>query len=292
MTSPSTSSIWICLAALAVPTVAAAQAETSLPSTPPPTSQSAIQIPDPDLQLVQSEPEFTLSALPTTLRMPVGKFSFRMTHRFARPIASGSAGDFFADLFGFDSAARVGLEVRYGIRPGTEATVYRTNDRSIQFLGQHEFLRQDTSRPLTVHGLLAVEGANNFSEDFSGTLGAVISHQIAERGAFYAQPMIVLNTNPLDSDLTDNNHTLLLGLGARWRLGDRRVYVVVEAAPRLGGFDAGVDHISFAIERRAGGHMFQFNVSNSLGTTMRQVARGGSSNTDWYVGFNLTRKFF
>src|SRR5262245_44704266 len=72
--------------------------------------------PDPDLQTSLAEPDFTLSALPTTLRLPARSFSFRLTHRFTRPIAEGSAGDFFADLFGFDGSARIGLELRYGLR--------------------------------------------------------------------------------------------------------------------------------------------------------------------------------
>ena len=38
--------------------------------------------------------------------------------------------------------------------------------------------------------------------------------------------------------------------------------------------------------------MFQFNVSNGFGTTLGQLAAGGISNDDWYIGFNLSRKFF
>lgn len=257
-----------------------------------PQSVQPLAPPDPDRELVLAEPEFTLSALPTTLRMPARKFSFRLTHRFSRPIGEGSVGDFFADFFGLDSSALVGLELRYGIRPGTQATVYRTSNRDIQFLGQHEVWRQDASRPVTLQAVATIEGSNNFSEDFATALGGVISHQFSGRGAIYAQPTIVVNSNPLASDFTDNNHTLYLGLGGRWRLGERKVYVVVEAAPRLFGYDGGVDHVSFAIERRSGGHMFQFTVANSLGTTLRQVARGGIRNEDWYVGFNLTRRFF
>ena len=45
-------------------------------------------------------------------------------------------------------------------------------------------------------------------------------------------------------------------------------------------------------DKRYGGHVFQFNVSNALGTTMRQVARGGQGYDDWFVGFNLSRRFF
>ena len=54
----------------------------------------------------------------------------------------------------------------------------------------------------------------------------------------------------------------------------------------------GVTMISFGLEQRAGGHLFQLNFSNGFGTTLAQVARGGSRRDDWYLGFNLSRKFY
>ena len=42
----------------------------------------------------------------------------------------------------------------------------------------------------------------------------------------------------------------------------------------------------------AGGHSFQINVSNGFGTTLGQLAGGGVSYDDWYIGFNISRKFF
>ena len=49
---------------------------------------------------------------------------------------------------------------------------------------------------------------------------------------------------------------------------------------------------SVAIEMRAGGHSFQINFSDGFGTTMAQIARGGFDSDDWYLGFNISRKFF
>jgi hypothetical protein len=60
----------------------------------------------------------------------------------------------------------------------------------------------------------------------------------------------------------------------------------------VAGYDPGVNHGTFAIEKRAGGHTFQLNFSNSFATTMGQLARGGFTNDDWYLGFNISRKFF
>ena len=278
---------------LSSPSQANAQSE-STPPPPLPLPAAAIQgDPDPDLDLVVEEPDFTLAALPTTLRMPRHKFGFRISHRFSRPIAQGDVSDFFADFFGFDSSAKIGFELRYGLLSGTQVAVHRTNDRAIQFSGQHELMRYEPDKHfITVHALGAIEGRNNFSEKFGGAVGAAFSLPFQGHGALYAEPIFVINTNIDPFDEEGEQHTFMIGFGGRWRLGaNSRTYVVAEVVPRLSGYRPGVEHTSFAIERRAGGHMFQFNVSNSLGTTFRQIAQSSPRN-DWYVGFNLTRKFW
>ena len=63
--------------------------------------------------------------------------------------------------------------------------------------------------------------------------------------------------------------------------------------------DRGLEAIAYAyaemtrhaLEKRVGGHFFQLNVSNALGTTMAQIAQGGPQQNNWFLGFNLSRKF-
>ncbi len=117
-----------------------------------------------------------------------------------------------------------------------------------------------------------------------------MSREIGRAAAVYIEPTWVNNTNPLPSELTDDNSAFLLGVGGRVRVS-RRAYLVAEAAPRLSGFDPGSAHASVGVEMRAGGHAFQLNFSRSLATTMGQVARGGSGD-DWFIGFNISRKFW
>ena len=47
----------------------------------------------------------------------------------------------------------------------------------------------------------------------------------------------------------------------------------------------------FAIEKRAGAHVFQLNFSNSELGTFAQTGAGGLPGS-LFLGFNLTRKFF
>src|SRR5262245_1848638 len=108
---------------------------------------------DDDLEPSLTEPDFVVATIPTTLRLPRHKLVFRLTHRFARPLGEGDFGDLVEDFFGFDSAALVGLELRFGLFSGTQLGVYRTNDRTIQFFLNRDIVQQSHA-PIGI-GLLA-----------------------------------------------------------------------------------------------------------------------------------------
>jgi hypothetical protein len=245
---------------------------------------------DPDARVDALQPDFNLAALPTTLRMPVHKTAFRVTHRFMRPLGQGDFGDLASDLFGFDSGAQIGLELRYGLARGTQIGVHRTSERTIQIFGQHNILNERSGRPIGLDALATLEGGNNLRERYQSALGAVISRNVGRLAALYAEPMWIANTNPA-ADAGSDNNTILLGLGARLRVRPS-TYLLAEISPRLGGYDPGVSQMSFGLEGRAGGHLFQLNVSNGFGTTLGQIARGAFTNDDWHIGFNIARKFF
>jgi Membrane bound beta barrel domain (DUF5777) len=244
-----------------------------------------------DAQLKPEEPDFTLISLPTALRLPKFKSAFRVTHRFTRPLGEGDFGDLVGDLFGIDSGAVIGLEYRFGIVPGGQIGIHRTSGKTIEFFGEYGVLRQGGRVPLEVAALASVEGSDNFKDPKSPALGAIVSRHIGTYAALYVEPIWVNNSNPLPKQLADNNDTFMIGIGARVRIRPT-VYIVAEASPRAAGYKPGVNHASFALEKRAGGHSFQLNFSNAFGTTMGQIARGGGSNSDWYMGFNISRKFF
>jgi hypothetical protein len=281
---------------LAAPALAQDPPPPPPPDPPPPAVVEVIDLGEPDLPFVPSEPDFTLVALPTTLRLPAGRWGFRVAHRFTRPLAQGSLVDLASDFFGFDSSAIVGLEVRYGIRPGVQVALLRTSDRTMQFLGQLSVLQQRDERSFGLDAIAALQGLDNFTEGYTTTLGLNASRRVEDRGAIYAQPMLVINplpenVAPAPGSDDPGNVTFMVGLGARLRLG-RSTYVVGEFVPRLTGPDVSSDHVSFALERRKGGHSFQINFSNSFATTLGQVARGYGGSGEWHIGFNITRKFY
>jgi hypothetical protein len=244
------------------------------------------------------EPDFTVVNLPTTLRLPRHGAAFRLTHRFTRPLGEGDFGDLVKSFFGFDSAAQVGLELRFGLFPGTHLGVYRTNDRAIDFFMKQDVLRQ-TGHPVGVSILGAVEGLDNFSEEHSPGLALVVSRKLGTRATVYVEPAWVGNT-ARPGEPADHDSTVFVGLGARVRLGSSE-YLVGELAPRHAGgkgtspvrpSERAANHMSFGLEKRVGGHSFQLNFSNYFATTLATIARGAASGDDWHIGFNLSRKFF
>ena len=266
------------------PAAQAPQTQTAPAQAPPAAERS-------DRAVNPSQPDFTIIALPTTLRMPKFASAFRVTHRFTRSLGGGSFGDLASDFFGLDSAAQIGLEYRFGIMAGTQVGIHRTNDRTIELFAQHQVLRQRGRMPLGLDALAAFEGANNLHEHHSPSIGAIVSREFGVHGAAYVEPIYVNNTNPLPKALVDHNSTFMVGIGGRARLLSK-LYLVGEIIPRVAGYEPGSNQASVGLEGRAGGHSFQVNFSNGWGTTLGQIARGGVDNHSWYLGFNISRKFF
>jgi uncharacterized beta barrel domain-containing protein DUF5777 len=255
-------------------------------------SSAAFAQDDDDTVLQPAQPDFTLAALPTSLRLARFKSAFRVTHRFTRPLDCDTcSSSLFGDLFGLDNGAIIGLEYRFGIVRNGQIGIHRTSDKTIEFFGEYGVVRQDKGLPLDLSVLVSVEGTNNFQDEYSPTIGAIVSRTVGEHAAFYVEPIYVHHANVFQQSIVPEENTFMIGLGARVRVRPT-VYVVGEFTPRVSGYRPGNDQGSVAIEKRAGGHMFQLNFSNSFGTTMGQIARGGASTNDWYMGFNITRKFF
>lgn len=283
------SAVWMFAGTLALGVPASAQT----PAAPPQHASDPAAAPAPqddDAVFDPLQPDFTVTTIPTTLRLPKFKSAFRLTHRFARPLGQGDFGDLVSDFFGFDSGAQIGLEYRISLMRRSQVGIYRTSDKTIEFFGQYGAIKEGDRWPLSLDAVLAIEGTNNFRDEYSPAFGAVLSKRLETHAVVYAEPLLIVNTN-LDPAATGDDNTLLLGLGARVRVLPT-VYLVGEFQPRLAGFKPGAHNGSFGIEKRAGGHVFQLNFSNTLGTTPGQLARGGFTASDWHIGFNLTRRFF
>jgi hypothetical protein len=255
-----------------------------------PTGQPATAAQEDDSTIHPGEPDYTLISLPTALRLPVFGSAFRVTHRFARPL-NDNFGDVASDLFGLDSGAQIGLEYRFGIVRNGEIGIHRTSDRTLEFFGQYGIVRQNSLHPVDVTILASIDGTNNFRDQYTPAFGAIVSRRFSERGAVYVEPTWVHDSNVLPASMDEARDTFMIGLGGRLRVRPT-VSVAAEFSPRTSGYRPGVNHAGFAVEKRVGGHVFQLNFSDSSATTPGQIARGGPTPRDWFLGFNISRKFF
>jgi hypothetical protein len=169
--------------------------------------------------------------------------------------------------------------------------IHRTSDKTLEFFGQYGLVRQKPNRPVDVTVLASVEGTNNFRDQYTPALGAIVSTRFGEWAALYVEPTWVHHSNVQPSSVTDADDTFMIGVGGRLRVRPT-VSVAAEVSPRTSGYRPGVNHASFALEKRVGGHVFQLNFSDSFATTVGQIARGGPAAKDLYLGFNISRKFF
>jgi len=200
----------VTLIAVMWPQVAGAQTKPAPAPAPAPED-------DPDRDPNRNQPDFTIVNLPTTLRVPRFKSAFRVTHRFGRPLGAGDFGDLANDFFGLDSGAQIGLEYRFGLIRGGQVGIHRTSNKTIELFGQYNVLEERKNGVIGLDAFYSIDGTNNFKDSYTPALGIVVSRELGGYGAIYVEPMWVNNSNPLPSELTDDNDTFTLGIGGRLR---------------------------------------------------------------------------
>jgi uncharacterized beta barrel domain-containing protein DUF5777 len=292
------------IARLADAVPAAAQ---SPPATTEATPAASIVREDDDAVLKLAEPDFVVVNLPTTLRLPLFKSNFRLTHRFAGNLRNGTLGQQAGNLFGIDQGAIIGLEYRFAVARHVQAAFYRSSfDKTIQLYGKYDAAQQQRSMPVSISPLVSIEGTDNFQEKYAPAAGVVVSREFGTRVAGYVTPMWVHNTaasldviahdhgggaHTKSADATHSpRNTTYVGLGGRIRLGSS-TYVAAEVALRAQGYAPDQSGYGVSIEKRVGAHMFSLTFTNTFATTFAQIARGGAANS-LFLGFNLGRKFF
>jgi hypothetical protein len=292
------------MATLVAPARVAAQ---SGPETNVATPAASVAQDDDDAALDPAEPDFVVVNLPTTLRLPLFKSNFRLTHRFAGNLRNGTFGQQAGNLFGIDQGAIIGFEYRFAVARHAEAAFYRSGfEKTIQLYGKYDALQQRRSMPVSISALVSIEGTDNFQDKYAPAVGVVISRRVGSRFAGYITPMWAHNTAASLEAITHDHDagahtesaeashvhrdTTYVGLGGRVRFANS-AYVAAEVAVRAQGYAPDEPGYGVSLEKRVGAHMFSLTFTNTFATTFAQLARGGAANS-LVLGFNHGRKFF
>ncbi len=237
-------------------------------------------------------------------RKAPGSLDFRIAHRFGA-LNSGSY-----NLFGLDYATmRISLE--YGINDFITAGVGRsTYQKTVDAYAKASILRQRKgSRPMPISVLVysnvAVNGVkwsdpnrtNYFSSRLSYTHQLIIGRKFSETFSFQLSPTVVHKN--LVPAVGDPNNIYAVGGAGRIKIS-RRMALTGEYVYRIPPptettyFTNYHNSLSLGLDIETGGHVFQFQLSNSL----PMFERGFITETDqsWtkgaiHIGFNITRDF-
>ncbi len=240
---------------------------------------------------IPAQTDLNLINIPTTKSLRRHQSYFRLTHRFARDLRRGDLGELASDLFSLDNGAVIGVEYRFAITGNLHAGVNRSMlSKTIQTFAKWDAVRQGDSVPVSVSLTGSFEGLDNLRREYQPGVAVTLSKTFGDALAIYATPAYVWKTQAVDFiEGQDDANTAFLGLGARVRFSTSG-YIVGEYTPRVYGYDPNRGVWGVGLEKRTGGHTLQLNLTNAFGTTLGQIARGGSPH-DIYLGFNITRQF-
>ncbi len=233
--------------------------------------------------------------LPTTTTIGRGEFLFRISHRFQPPISSG-----WDSFFGLDGPAFILFSFGYGISDNLTLTLGRSKlYQEWELYADWLIFEQGEKSPIPLSAALHI-GGNLVTQDepadvdWSGRFrfGALLSLSYQASNAFsvLVVPAFSSNTNFWENP---SEGTFSLGLGGRFMfLPD--LSLIAEWIPVLAGFKDTTNGWGVGLEKKIGGHVFQFFVTNSLGITASQFVTGGDlklQDGDFRLGFNIFRTF-
>lgn len=234
--------------------------------------------------------------LPTTQTIDQGSFLFRISHRFMQAVRSG-----YGSFYGLDGPSVILIGFGYGISDRLGVSLSRTNNfQEMEFEFSWLLLDQDGSKPLPFS--FALQGGPSLvtqsrpghglfdAENFKLNLQLCLSSRLTDRLSVLVVPCFSTNANHWEPV---SQSTLALGLGGRFMFMED-LSLLVEWLPVLSGYRDSSSGWGFGIEKKIGGHVFQFFVLNSVGLTSDQFVSGGDlslKNGDFRLGFNIFRTF-
>src|SRR6056300_436209 len=229
-----------------------------------------------------------------------GVLDFKMLHRFGAWISG------FYEGFGLDQATvRFGFD--YGLTKRCQLSMGRSNinqSKNVDALVKYRFLQQKTEgMPISLLGVFGTQYllgsrldsilTNQQRASYFGQL--IIGSKLNENLSIQLSPTFLYNTS--HAVISDPNRQAsqqwALGVGMRYKIS-KRSSINLEYIPVL--TDKGAVHNSFSVgmDLETGGHVFQFQLTNSMGLNEAQFISNTTNqwnNAGIRLGFNLSRVF-
>lgn len=229
-----------------------------------------------------------------------GVLDFKMFHRF------GAWNSGFYEGFGLDQATvRFGFD--YGLTKRCQLSMGRSNinqSKNLDALVKYRFLQQKTEgMPISLLGIFGTQYllgsrldsilTNQQRASYFGQL--IIGSKVNENLSIQLSPSFLYNAS--HAVISDPNRQAsqqwALGMGMRYKIS-KRSSINVEYIPVL--TDKGAVHNSFSVgmDLETGGHVFQFQLTNSMGLNEAQFISNTTNqwnNAGIRLGFNLSRVF-
>lgn len=227
-----------------------------------------------------------------------GEFYFIVAHRF------GSIKNGFDDFFGLDFA-NTRLHFIYGFSDGFNLAVSRHSfNKTYESSAKYRFLQQKNDMPfsLVAYSQIAINTLIEealilqpveFGDRVSFTQQLLISRKMSEKLSLQLMPTYFYE-GYVDYAPQENSQ-FALGLGARYKLGDRWG-LNIDYGWHLNRADGSpfVNPLSIGVDIETGGHVFQLHFTNAQPTFESGFlgnAVGDWGDGDIYFGFNLSRVF-
>ena len=234
--------------------------------------------------------------LPTAQMIERGRFLFRISHRYYQPASSG-----YDSFFGLDGSTTTLLGFGYGISDRLGLSLARTNQNQEVELGLHWLILEQGRNPSLPFSAALHAGTSLItqsrpdkslfdSDNFKLNVQLSLSHQLSNRLSLLVVPAYSTNTSHLNAA---SKGTLALGMGARFMFLEG-LSLIGEWIPVLSGYKDKSSGWGLGIEKKIGGHVFQFFVLNVFGLTSDQFVSGGDlllKDGDFRIGFNIFRAF-
>ena len=225
-------------------------------------------------------------------------WSFIISHRFGR--LNGG----WRELFGIDQAS-IRIAMEYGILDHlTVGAARSTFEKTYDFYLKYRFLDQlEEGFPLSMvyFGSVGINSQkfandaidNHFSSRLSYANQILIARKFNEYFSFQLMPTVVHEN--LVETIADKNTLFILGMGAKIK-ANKRLAFVLEYYLRIkdNPDNPYKDAFAFGIDLVTGGHVFQFQFTNSNAMYTSGFTRkttGDFFEGDIHFGFNISRTF-